>query len=103
MHSIKQRQSSGYIGISVLALFAVAIIAGQVRGNYKRPYSFDADLPTAIELGVLTEQAEPAATGNVHPSIRKFKVAPIRIDFGVEILDITDTLAGQSTDHATLL
>jgi hypothetical protein len=103
MQRVTERQSSGYIGISVLALFAVAIIAGQTRGDYKRPYSFDADLPTAIELGVLAEQDWATGASDAQQAIRKFRAVPIAIDFGIDILDHIDTSAGRSTGNETLL
>ena len=54
-------RTNGIVGVSLLALFAIAIIAGQARGNLHDMNSIDSDLPTAIDLGVLVESAAPVA------------------------------------------
>ena len=59
MNSKTKTHTDGYIGLTVLALFAVAIIAGQARGDVNPAYMFDADLPTDLEHGVLVERAAP--------------------------------------------
>lgn len=108
MHSKTEKQTDGYIGLAVLALFAVAIIAGQARGDMNPAYMFDADLPTALELGVLVEQDAPAGAEAGYEAIRKFRVMPVVVDFGVDILNISELavsggLSSRPVRHATIL
>ena len=103
MHTNMQRRTNGYTGLSVLALFAVAIIAGQARGDLHGPFSLDADLPTALELGVLIDQEATVGTERKHEAIRKFRTTPAMIDFSVDILDIADRVSERSTGHETIL
>lgn len=90
MHSNKQPQTRGYIGLTVLALFAVAIIAGQARGNQSRSYLIDTSLPTAIELAVLLERDVIGGASIGHEAIRKFSVSPVVMDFGIDILALSE-------------
>ena len=103
MQTHTQRRTNGYTGLSVLALFAVAIIAGQARGDLRGSFSMDADLPTAIELGVLSERDAPAADERNHEVIRKFRTTPTMIDFGADILNISNTKPERSSGHETIL
>lgn len=90
MRSKTKKQTDGYIGLAVLALFTVAIIAGQARGEIDPAYMFDADLPTALELGVLVERDAPAGADAAYEAIRKFRVTPNVVDFGVDILNLSE-------------
>lgn len=90
MRSKTKKQTDGYIGLAVLALFVVAIIAGQARGDVDPAYLFDADLPTALELGVLVERDAPAGADAGYESIRKFRVMPSVVDFGVDISNLSE-------------
>lgn len=103
MHTNTQRRTNGYTGLTVLALFAVAIIAGQARGDLHGPFSLDPNLPTALELRVLIEQEAPVGTERKHKAIREFRTMPAMIDFGVDILDIADRVSERSTGHETIL
>ena len=103
MQTHTQKRTNGYTGLSVLALFAVAIIAGQAQGDLRGPLSMDADLPTAIELGVLIERDTPAVPEHRHEVLRKFRTTPAMIDFGAEILDISDKVSDRSSGHETVL
>jgi len=103
MQTNTQRRTNGYTGLTVLALFAVAIIAGQARGDLRGSYPSDADLPTALELGVLIEQKASAGIERKHESIRKFRTMPAMIDFGTDILDIAEGVSNRSTGRETIL
>jgi len=108
MYSKTKKRTDGNIGLAVLALFAVAIIAGQARGEIDPAYMFDADLPTALELGVLVERAAPAGAEAGYEAIRKFKVMPNVVDFGADILNLSElavsgNLSSQPIPHETIL
>ncbi len=97
MYSNEQPQRRGYIGLMVLALFAVAIIAGQAHGDLSRSYLIDTSLPTAIELGVLLEGDVVGGANFRHEAIRKFRVSPIVVDFGVDILALSERALSDRT------
>jgi len=108
MHSNTKTQSDDYIGLAVLALFAVAIIAGQARGDVNSAYAFDASLPTALELGVLIERDALDGVEAGSEAIRKFRVMPHVVDFGTGILDLSEltfsgNLAPRSARRETVL
>ena len=90
MNSNEQPRTHGYFGLTVLALFAVAFIAGQARGDLDRAYLIDTSLPTAIELGVLLERAALSGGVTGREAIRKFRATPIVMDFGIDILAISE-------------
>jgi len=97
MYSNEQSQTHGYIGLMVLALFAVAIVAGQARGDLSRSYTIDTSLPTAIELGVLLERGGVGSATIDHEAIRKFRATPIVLDFGVDILALSERALNDRT------
>jgi len=108
MYSKTKKRTDGYIGLAVLALFAVAIIAGQARGDVNPAYMFDADLPTALELSVLVERVAPAGAEVGYEAIRKFRVMPNVVDFGVDILNLSElavsgNLSSRPVRHETIL
>lgn len=90
MHSTTKTQTGGYIGFAVLALFAVAIIAGQARGDINSAFAYDADLPTALELGVLVERNAPGGANAGYEAIRKFSVTPNVAAFGAGVLELSE-------------
>ena len=89
MQTTTYNRINGLVGISVLALFAIAIIAGQARGDLHNVNAFDDDLPTAISLGVLMERQAPAGIEAGYEAIRKFRAAPVMVDFGIEIVNLS--------------
>jgi hypothetical protein len=89
MQNTTYNRINGLVGISVLALFAIAIIAGQARGDLHNVNSMDADLPTAISLGVLVESQVPAGIEAGYEAIRKFRTTPVMVDFGIEIINLS--------------
>jgi hypothetical protein len=89
MQTIIYNRINGLVGISVLALFAIAIIAGQTRSDLYDVNSMEADLPTAISLGVLTESQAPAGIEAGYEAIRKFRTTPVMVDFGIEIINLS--------------
>ena len=108
MHSNTQKHTNGYMGLAVLALFAVAIIAGQARSDVHPAYMFDPDLPTALELSVLVEQDPPVGAESGYEAIRHFRTMPNIVDFGVDIRDLSELafstgLASRSARHETSL
>lgn len=108
MHSNTQKQTNGYMGLAVLALFAVAIIAGQARSDVNLAYMFDPDLPTALELSVLVERDPPVGAKSGYAAIRHFRTMPNVVDFGVNIRDLSELafstgLASRSARQETIL
>ena len=95
MNKHSRKATNGTIGLSVLALFAVAIIAGQADGNIEHSRVVESELPTAIDLGALVEESMQAPLTIDHEVLRKFKMTPLAIDFGLEVL----SLSGVETDH----
>jgi len=93
------KRTRGSFGLSVLALFAVAIVAGQARSSQSTDVS---RLPTALELSVLTEPGGPVGV-NGYEAIRKFKTRPVVIDFAVDALDLAGVVTGPSSGRATIL
>ncbi len=99
MQIFTSSRTNGLVGISVLALFAIAIIAGQARGDLHNLNSVDRDLPTAIDLGILIESDAPAGFEVGYEAIRKFKVSPVMVDFGIEMVNpaVDDRVQGPRT------
>ena len=88
MHNNTNSGSSSVAGFSVLALFAVAIIAGQAHGDLGAPTSINSNLPTAFDLGVLMESDSTLGFDVGHDAIRKFRTTPLVVDFSVEMLNL---------------
>lgn len=98
MNTNTYSRTNGIVGVTILALFAIAIIAGQARGNLNSMHS---DLPTAIDLGVLVESAAPVGFEVSHEAIRKFRTTPVMVEFGVEMISLTISEPVQPTGPRT--
>ena len=101
MNTNTYSRTNGIVGVTILALFAIAIVAGQARGNLHDMNSIDSDLPTAIDLGVLVESAAPVGFEVSHEVIRKFRTTPVMVEFGVEMINLTNSEPVQPTGPRT--
>jgi hypothetical protein len=101
MNSNIDSRTNGIVGVTILALFAIAIVAGQARGDLHDTNSIDHNLPTAIALGVLVESATPVGFEVSHEAIRKFRTTPLMVDFGVEMINLSNSEPVQPTGPRT--
>jgi hypothetical protein len=101
MNTNTYSRTNGIVGVTILALFAIAIIAGQAHGKLDDMNSMHSDLPTAIDLGVLVESAAPVGFEVSHEAIRKFRTTPVMVEFGVEMISLTSSETDQPTGPRT--